>query len=371
MNEEIRTQGRKLFEERLEFGKKYIVYPSGHEATAHALMDGHTHLIHTTSTSPRFFFTATQGGSGKTAATQLSWFFVQRPVLATEAGAGLLYKLKDETLPTILFDEAQDVFGPTGNEAVRSLLNSYTAGIPRPISAGNLETIDLDLFCPVIMNGLTTKYDLPANFLERCIQTKLKKKLASEKAEDFDFVDLRDDIGEDLRTPRVEWSKLVTKADVRAVRGKINAHLKDLKIDVRDKQLWRPLIEYAYFCGDDIYETAIETAKAYIEKPDVKKLTLREQLLEDSYEVCVDRQAYWFFSEDLSKELRALPDSPWPTYQKGKGLNEHNLSWLLREYGISPTKDSKGSKRGYYMKSFVDSWQRVLGKDEPEHLKPY
>jgi len=71
MTTESKLEGRKLFEERLAFGKKYIVYPSDQAAIAHALMDSHTHLIQHFSSSPRFFFTATQGSSGKTAATQV------------------------------------------------------------------------------------------------------------------------------------------------------------------------------------------------------------------------------------------------------------------------------------------------------------
>ena len=90
MTNDIKVEGRRLFEERLKFGKQYIVYPSEHEAVAHALMDGHTHLIQHFSSSPRFFFTATQGSSGKTAATQVSYFFVQNPIMATESGAGLI-----------------------------------------------------------------------------------------------------------------------------------------------------------------------------------------------------------------------------------------------------------------------------------------
>jgi hypothetical protein len=121
VNNEIKLEGRKLFEERLEFGKKYIVYPSQHDAVAHALMDGHTHLIHTTSTSPRFFFSATQGTSGKTAASQLSYFFVQNPYIVTDSGAGLIKKLRAEVLPTIIYDESQEVFGPAGNATVISI----------------------------------------------------------------------------------------------------------------------------------------------------------------------------------------------------------------------------------------------------------
>jgi hypothetical protein len=47
------------------------------------------------------------------------------------------------------------------------------------------------------MNGLTTKYDMDPNFLERCIQTKLRKRLPSESVEDFDFVDLLEEIGDE------------------------------------------------------------------------------------------------------------------------------------------------------------------------------
>jgi Protein of unknown function (DUF3631) len=319
------------------------------------------------------FRTATQGSSGKTAATQVSYFFVQNPIMATESGAGLIRRLdetirKGEPLPTILYDEVQNVFGPTVNTPIYALLNSYIRGFPRTVYDDG-GWIKLDLFCPVIMNGLTTKYDMDPNFLERCIQTKLRKKLASEPVEDFDFIDLLEEIGETYRIPRVDWAKNFRKEDIKGNRQKITEHLKSQGIGSRDLQLWRPLVEYAYLSGDDTFEAAIGSARHYLEKPDIQ-LTLREQLISDIHEVFDRTKAFFLYSEDLCRHLNQMLDSPWHSYN-GRELNANNLAFLVRDYGIGPSKDDTGSKRGYYLRAFADAWLRILGLQMPEHAKGY
>jgi hypothetical protein len=273
-----------------------------------------------------------------------------------------------KALPTILYDEVQNVFGPVVNIPIYALLNSYIRGFPRTVyDEGGW--IELDLFCPVIMNGLTTKYDMDPNFLERCIQTKLRKRLLSEPVEDFDFVDLLEEIGDEYRVPRADWARAFTKDRIKENRPKMTEHLKKQGIGSRDLQLWRPLVEYAYLSGDDTFEAAIDCAKHYLEQPDIK-LTLREQLIKDVHEVFHDTKAFFLYSEELCNHLNRMIDSPWHNY-KGRELNANNLAFLLRDYGIIPSKDDTGSKRGYYLKAFADVWLRILGLQVPEHAKGY
>jgi hypothetical protein len=138
INADIRLEGRKLYEDRKAFGLKKIVYPKTYAAYAlHAAVDGTTHLIEHLWSFPRLFFTATQGTSGKSRATQVSYLFVKNPVIVdSSSGNGLVRMLndKDALLPTLLVDEAQEYFGPHGNPTIRSMLNSYTRGIPRYIA---------------------------------------------------------------------------------------------------------------------------------------------------------------------------------------------------------------------------------------------
>jgi hypothetical protein len=111
INREIRITGRKLYEDRKAFGLAKIVYPTAYNASAlHSAVDGATHLVEHLGSFPRLFFTATQGTSGKSRATQVSYLFVRNPVIVdSSSGNGLVRMLNDPNacLPTLLVDEVQ------------------------------------------------------------------------------------------------------------------------------------------------------------------------------------------------------------------------------------------------------------------------
>jgi hypothetical protein len=60
------------------------------------------------------------------------------------------------------------------------------------------------------MNGLINKYEIPGNFLERCIQIKLPKKLLSESVDDWVFSDILEELGSSLRIPLETGAKKIS-----------------------------------------------------------------------------------------------------------------------------------------------------------------
>src|SRR5262249_38498555 len=124
-----------------------------------------------------------------------------------------------------------------------------------------------------------------------------------------------------------------------------------------------------YLSGDGTFEAAVAAAKHYLEKP-ASKLTLREQLLKDIYEVFETTKQRFVYSEELCAQLNRMIDSPWPEY-KHHGLNPSNLAWLIKDYEILPVKDDTSRKRGYYLNAFADTWRRLLGLEMPEHAGAY
>jgi hypothetical protein len=77
-------------------------------------------------------------------------------------------------------------------------------------------------------------------------------------------------------------------------------------------------------------------------------------LLSDIREVLSDQ---FISTRDLLERLRALEESPWAYMEK---FNPSILAHLLKNYGIKPKPFSGGKVRGYYKKSFEDSWIRYL-----------
>jgi hypothetical protein len=259
----------------------------------------------------------------------------------------------------------QEYFGQHGNSTIRSMLYSYTKGISRIIADDKVEAgwTRQMLFYPVIINGLINKYEIPGNFLERCIQIQLPKKLPSEKVDDWVFSDILDDIGDDLRNPLISWAGEITREDIKKNRDHITKHLNANGINSRDVELFRPLCEYAYCAGDAAFEEIVDIAKYYVSNLDVK-LTLSEQLLKDFHEAFSTHKVGFLTSEELCNLCKEDDGSIWIGY--GSGLSPSHLPKLLSGYGIKSVREKTGSKRGFYAKQFAEPWKRVLGLDVPD-----
>jgi hypothetical protein len=137
---------------------------------------------------------------------------------------------------------------------------------------------------------------------------------------------------------------------------------------MQDRQLIRPLMEYAHLIGD--YDAALLAAQDYADKPEIaKKLNDDERLLKDIYEICVVTNREFMPSRDLCDKLNDLPDNPWPIHgKKGNGINPTSLAGLLEDHKIGPEHDETRSVRGYYFKEFIETWERKQNLECPGHL---
>lgn len=380
MNKDIKLNGRKQFEESLAFGKKYIVHRSEHNHRLHCYMEGHIWLFKHYGESPRMFFAATQGSSGKTTCLYKSSFFLpvmfpEEP-LVTDCGAGYIRELnsyvEDDTLafPAVLYEESQEALKDSSSIGYR-LLNTYRMGAKRIIHESGDSNLKQRLFFPVMQDGLINKYRIPPNYLERCIIIDMPKRrptISSEAVDELEYFDLLQEIGDSFRKPRLEWANRITIDDIRQSRQTVKDDLTAIGIHMRERQLIRPLMEYAYLIDD--YDAALEAARYYANRPEIsKKLEDDERLLKDIYEICSASVKEFMGSRDLCEKLNALPDSPWPIYgKKGNGINPTNVSDMLQPHGIGPEHSEDKSVRGYYFKNFIEVWDRKLNLACPVHL---
>lgn len=86
--------------------------------------------------------------------------------------------------------------------------------------------------------------------------------------------------------------------------------------------------------------------------PEEASLSLR--LLSDTREVLTEE---FISTRDLIDRLRGLEEAPWAYLER---FNPSVLAHLLKNYGIRPKPFSGGKIRGYYRRSFEDSWNRYL-----------
>jgi hypothetical protein len=98
------------------------------------------------------------------------------------------------------------------------------------------------------------------------------------------------------------------------------------------------------------------------------------RLLADVQVVFRDRGApEYLSSEDTIVSLKALPESPWADWNKGRGITAAQLASRLRDFGTGPhglrTRETRiGDKTGkrWHREDFTDAWSRYVPAD-PQH----
>lgn len=364
----------------IAYRKRFIVYPLKGTPLLQALMEQHANLIEHFSVSPRFFFIGAHGQSGKSDAAEISSLFVQRPFLEESSGTGLVYEIQDKPKLTLIYDEVQRVFGPGGNEVIRTVINSYKRGKKRTILIDR-EKIRQEFFCPVIMTGRTTELQcvIPPNTMERCIQTHMETATPDELGplEDWDLDEQEEIVGNSFREQWAEWAARVGPK-IKGNRSTVRTILKGLGIHARQRQLFQPLAEVGYLFGDKYFQLTLDAIKEYEEaKNKHVVLEIRDELIADMRDVYNERKSEFLSSEDFagSKDhtehlgaLNEMTDKQWCTHSRGKPLTQNGLAFLLREYHIYPVHNKEKTQRGYYAQQFYEKWKRRLHLGPPEFL---
>jgi len=122
----------------------------------------HTHAMEAWESTPRIAFLSPEPASGKTRALEVMEPLVPRPVEAVNVSPAYLFRkvASEDGRPTILFDEADTVFGPKAkeNEEIRGLLNAghrKGAVAGRCVVYGNqVKTEEIPAYCALALAGL-------------------------------------------------------------------------------------------------------------------------------------------------------------------------------------------------------------------------
>ena len=136
--------------------------------------------------SPPLLITSADIGSGKSALATVAGRLCPRLNRNVEMTAAGFFRTIDREKPTLLLDEADDIF-KTG-VAFRSLVNDswqHGANVKRVGPGGRIQSFNI--FCPKIITMKGTSA-LPEATASRCIVVKMKPKLESEQVEDYVFV---------------------------------------------------------------------------------------------------------------------------------------------------------------------------------------
>jgi putative DNA primase/helicase len=305
--------------------------------------------------SPFLAAVSAEPDSGKTTLLGTVSFLVPRPIAGVESTAASIFRFIDHEKPTLLLDEADDLFKRKAD--VRHILNaSWTRNTKiarQQRIGGNWVTVWFDIFCPKVLGALGK--NLPHTLATRSIIVKMWPKKPGDP-QSFDNVD--DDVFAELRSKLARWS-----ADNAAA-------LKDAKplmpagFGNRVAANWKLLFAVAELAGGPWPARAREAAERLART--ARKPSLGLQLLAALQKLLVDRTE--ITSEDVVARLRSDPDSLWVDY-RGKGpVTQRQVADLLEQYDIvphslHPTKRKDFARRGYRREQFTDVFSRYLPSD--------
>lgn len=354
------TAGAVVLDRVEAFLSRFVAYPSEAARVASVLWAAHTHALDAFDHTPRLAYLSPEPGSGKTRALEVLELLTPNAVHAVNATPAYLFrKIADQdNRPTILFDEADTVFGPRSakdNEDLRGVLN---AGHARGAIAGRcvvkgktVVTEDLPAFAAVALAGLG---DLPDTVMTRAVVVRMRRRAPDEQIEPYRRR-VHGAEGEELRDVLAEW--------VSSVRDQLEDAWPDLPPGIVDRaaDVWEPLLAVAVAAGGAWPRRASTTAVEMVTEANDRPATLGVRLLTDLHQVFTEQAEDALSTEVILGALIELDESPWGNL-RGHPLDPRGLARRLREYGIKPTTVRVGDRtpKGYRREDLHDAWTRYL-----------
>lgn len=335
---------------------RFVSYPSTHARVAHALWIAHTYKMDVWESTPRLAFLSPEPGSGKTRALEVTESLVPNPVEQINSTPAYIFRrISGDTLPTILFDEIDTVFGPKAkeNEELRGIIN---AGHRKGAKAGRcvirgktVETEELDAYCALAVAGLG---NLPDTILTRSVIVRMRRRGPGENVEPYRRR-IHQPQGNAIAAKLQTWAESITIGgwpDMPA------------GIEDRDADVWEALLAMADAAGGDWPTLAREAAISLVNDSKDRAPSLGVRLLSDLRSIFAERAS--MTTEDLLRRLVGMEEAPWAD-MRGKPIDARRLARHLQPYGISSTTIRTGPgerdvAKGYRREDLHDQWARYL-----------
>jgi hypothetical protein len=348
---------------------RYVVLPPSAAETL-ALWVIHTYAFHLRHISTYIGVESPEKRCGKTTLLTILSELVNRPIVASNISPPALFRVIEETRPTLLIDEADTLL--QGNDELRGILNAgytqrtgYVVRVaPTPPVAPKLRAkadapsalLRFSCWCPKIIAAIGR---LPDTLADRCIVIRMQRKTPKEQCERLRL------LAGEAESIRRQCARFVADhaADIASARPDIPPALNDRAADI-----WEPLFAIADLAGGDWPQFARQaatnlTASAQDQNP-------ISSLLLDIAVVFTVTQTDRLFTRNLLIALNALTDRAWKELNKGKPINDLWLSRQLRPYGIRPRSFWIGGSqgRGYLKDDFHDVFRRYVPNSDLDAL---
>lgn len=329
----------------------YVTFRPGSEYSLPlALWIIHTFCFPSFDAVPYLIITAATRRAGKSRLGEMIAACCSNPESGTAMTGYTLFRIIQETHPTIIFDEAESLSNEQVN-TMRQVINSgYRRGqtIPREAKGGVI--VRYDTFCPKVFILIGSTYD---TLRDRSIQIVMQR---GEARKDFRFATVHEEGGV-LREVISEAVKMHA-GDIEHAYSQSIGGLSFLQD--RDEEIWTSLFSIAkVFCPDRIVDLQRIASDICAEKTmDPTKYTESEQdentaasmeygrkALVDMWQVFVQKGAKTSIpSLDMLAFMKEIPTAPWRKY-RGEGLSYENLANLVQRFGVKPMRGRNGNGR--------------------------
>ena len=331
-----------------------------HQYVAVSLWALHTHVFDRFMVTPRLALCSPVADCGKTTLIDILSRLTARAEKFDAITTAALYRLIDETHPTLLIDEADNLgIGLRLNGRLRAVFNSgHRNGGTLAISERGMSR-KFSTFSPMA-SALPEMRGLPRTLNSRSISIRMER--SQRKLERFD-ANHPDPALDAAYLQIFLWRQGVELNPDPEMPARMRNRLRDN---------WRPLISIADALGwgERARETMLKFAREF-QDADAKILLLTD--IRKVFDDCgLDRLS----SEALLHALRAL-EAEWCEFRGARGdqqphkIRATELATMLRDFAIRPhsiwppnrTSETKSSK-GYRRSQFEEAWARYCSDDD-------
>jgi hypothetical protein len=345
--------------------QEYVALRELHEYVAVALWVLHTHVFRDFMVTPRLALRSPVAGCGKTVLLDLLSRLVAKPAKFDSVTAAAIYHLIDETHPTLLIDEADNLsLGLQTNGKMRAVFNSgHRRGGTLAIRDQG-ETRTFQVFTPLALALPDAIVGLPRTLNSRCITLLMQRADRSRELRRFDAN--RPDPALDATYRQI----LLWRGDLELLNSE-----PEMPPTIRNRLAdnWRPLISI----GDNLSWGAQARDALLKFSAEYQDADARITLLDAIRQVFNAGGYGRISSHALLDELHTLNDADWKEFLGVRGeqqphrLRDSELASMLREFKIRPhtiwpskrTADSKSTK-GYLRSQFEQAWRRYCDEGD-------
>jgi Protein of unknown function (DUF3631) len=356
-----------ILEDLERFFSRFLVLADGLPLVL-ALWSLGTHLFEVFDAFPYLAITSPTKRCGKTRVCEMISFVCFQPLQTVSISSAALYRILGEDKRTLLIDEAESLSRPRDEKAatLREILNSgyrkgsvvvrckrKSKGTESQESEETYETENFGTYCP---KALVLIGRLQDTLADRCIEIRMERR-AGVEVERFRFARVQAEMLP-LQGAAISWARLYRRKVEDYYQNNDLPHLQD-----RESELWLALFSVCAIAAPDrLFELQLISQQLADTKSEDEPADYSLQLLRDCQRVFDQAKVDRLPTATILHLLNSHEDRPWAGWSRGRGLDAHNLSRLLRPFQIHPQnlRISLQVAKGYLRQSFQGCWERYL-----------